>query len=280
MAANRIKGITIQIGGDTTKLDKALEGTNKQLKTTQSNLRDVERQLKLDPGNIELLDQKQRLLAQSAELTAEKLKALKKTAEESTVSNVRYEKWQNAFTSLQGQITKTTNELTALEKEADRLKDLQFAPDSEQMVGVQKRTDALRKKMADLQQKVTDTYEELGRPISIDQWDALQREIVETSDAAERAEKSFESFSVESAKLSADLSDLSNFSGGVANKMAPISKAILGIGAAAIATVPATNELRTDISILSNNAKMAGVSVDAIRQAFEQFAVEIGRAHV
>lgn len=63
--ANRIKGITIEIGGDTTKLDKALAGTNKELKSTQSQLKDVERLLKMDPGNTELLAQKQRLLGPS-----------------------------------------------------------------------------------------------------------------------------------------------------------------------------------------------------------------------
>ena len=51
--ANRIKGITIEIGGDTTKLDKALAGTNKTLNNTQKQLRDVEKLLKLDPGNTE-----------------------------------------------------------------------------------------------------------------------------------------------------------------------------------------------------------------------------------
>ncbi|MFR4199605.1 MAG: hypothetical protein ACLT09_00450 [Flavonifractor plautii] len=67
MARNRIKGITVEIGGDTTKLDKALAGTNKELAATQKSLKDVERLLKLDPGNTELLEQKQRLLAQAAE---------------------------------------------------------------------------------------------------------------------------------------------------------------------------------------------------------------------
>ena len=47
--ANNIKGITIEIGGDTTKLDKALQGTNKEIKSTQSELREVERLLKMDP---------------------------------------------------------------------------------------------------------------------------------------------------------------------------------------------------------------------------------------
>ena len=74
--ANRIRGITIEIGGDTTKLDKALSGTNKNIKDTQTALKDVERLLKMDPGNTTLLEQKQRLLAQSVEATAEKVRTL------------------------------------------------------------------------------------------------------------------------------------------------------------------------------------------------------------
>ena len=47
--ANRIKGITVEIGGDTTGLDKALKGVNSTIKTTQSSLKDVNKLLKLDP---------------------------------------------------------------------------------------------------------------------------------------------------------------------------------------------------------------------------------------
>ena len=61
--AGNIKGITIEIGGDTTGLDKALKGVNTQAKTAQNNLKEVEKALKLDPGNTELLEQKQRALA-------------------------------------------------------------------------------------------------------------------------------------------------------------------------------------------------------------------------
>ena len=75
--ANRIRGITVEIGGDTTKLDKALKGTNKQLSSTQSSLRDVERLLKLDPGNVTLLEQRQRLLASAVETTSQKLRSSK-----------------------------------------------------------------------------------------------------------------------------------------------------------------------------------------------------------
>ena len=69
MAANRIKGITIEIGGDTTKLQTALKGVNTEIRNTQSQLKDVEKLLKLDPGNTELLSQKQKLLSQAVNET-------------------------------------------------------------------------------------------------------------------------------------------------------------------------------------------------------------------
>lgn len=60
--AGRIQGITVEIGGDTTKLQTALKGVNTEIRNTQSQLRDVDKLLKLDPGNTELLAQKHRLL--------------------------------------------------------------------------------------------------------------------------------------------------------------------------------------------------------------------------
>lgn len=62
MATSRIKGITIEIGGDTTILQTALKGVNTEIRNTQAQLKDVENLLKLDPGNTELLAQKHRLL--------------------------------------------------------------------------------------------------------------------------------------------------------------------------------------------------------------------------
>ena len=70
----RIKGITLEINGDTTGLQQALKGVDSSLKNTQSQLRDVNKLLKMDPHNTELLRQKQELLAKAAEDTKEKLK--------------------------------------------------------------------------------------------------------------------------------------------------------------------------------------------------------------
>ena len=65
--ASRIAGITVEIGGDTTKLSKALEGVNKSIKTTQAGLKDVNKLLKLDPSNTEAVTQKQRMLKDAIE---------------------------------------------------------------------------------------------------------------------------------------------------------------------------------------------------------------------
>ena len=60
--ADRVKGITVEIGGDTTGLSKALSGVNKEIRSTQTQLKDVNKLLKLDPSNTTLLEQKQKLL--------------------------------------------------------------------------------------------------------------------------------------------------------------------------------------------------------------------------
>lgn len=75
--ADRIKGITVQIGGDTTGLSKALSGVNKKLRETQSALKDVNKNLKMDPSNVKMLAQKQRLLGEAVAENKKKLDALK-----------------------------------------------------------------------------------------------------------------------------------------------------------------------------------------------------------
>ena len=67
--ADRIKGITIEIGGDTTNLQKSLKDVDKQLRDTQSALKDVNKLLKLDPSNTELLVQKQKNLEKAIDGT-------------------------------------------------------------------------------------------------------------------------------------------------------------------------------------------------------------------
>ena len=116
--ANRIKGITVEIGGDTTKLSKALEGVNKNIKNTQSQLKDVEKLLKLDPKNTELLSQKQKLLADSISATKDKLATLKTAAEQANTALANGDITQQQYDALQREIVDTENELKRLETEA------------------------------------------------------------------------------------------------------------------------------------------------------------------
>ena len=118
MARSRIKGITVEIGGDTTGLEKALQSVNKSLRDTQSQLKDVERLLKLDPSNTELLSQKQKLLAQSISDTKQKLEALKTAQEQAKQQMESGDLGKDKYDALQREIVATEQELQKLVKEA------------------------------------------------------------------------------------------------------------------------------------------------------------------
>ena len=117
--ASRIKGITVEIGGDTTKLSKALEGVNKDIKGTQTQLKDVQKLLKLDPSNTELLSQKHKLLADAVSATKEKLEVLKTAAEQANTALANGEISQQQYDALQREIIETENELKRLTTEAN-----------------------------------------------------------------------------------------------------------------------------------------------------------------
>ncbi|HBC98690.1 MAG TPA: phage tail tape measure protein [Lachnoclostridium sp.] len=137
--ADRIKGITIEIGGDTTGLNKALGGTNKEIKNTQSQLKDVERLLKLDPSNTELLSQRQKLLAQSVSETKDKLDTLK-TAEQQVQQQFEEGKInQQQYDALKREIIETEKQLESLEESAKKanvtLQQISLVGDKFQEVG-------------------------------------------------------------------------------------------------------------------------------------------------
>ncbi len=120
MAASRIKGITIEIGGDTTKLQTALKGVNTEIKNTQQQLKDVEKLLKLDPGNTELLAQKHKLLGEAVQETKEKLETLKTAAEQANTALANGDISQEQYDALQREIVETENELKNLESQANQ----------------------------------------------------------------------------------------------------------------------------------------------------------------
>ena len=116
--ASRIQGITVEIGGDTTKLSSALSGVNKEIKNTQTQLKDVEKLLKLDPSNTELVAQKQKLLKDAIAQTKEKLDTLKLAAVQANEQLQKGEITQQQYDALQREIQETEQTLKSLEAQA------------------------------------------------------------------------------------------------------------------------------------------------------------------
>lgn len=196
--ANRIKGITVQIGGDTTKLDKALSEVNQTLRTTQADLNDVNRLLKLDPKNVTLLAQKQKALTKAIEETKKKLTTLKTAAD------------QASDALAQGTITS-------------------------------------------------------------EQYDALQREIVQTTEDLESLERQAKETGRKLGDFGVSAEEVSSMAKSLSDKTKGLTTAVAAVGAAALATIPATEEFRESMSKLEANVMEAGTSMEKAKESFKQF---------
>lgn len=274
MSSKRIKGITVEIGGDTTKLDKALESSNKTLSQTQKALKDVERLLKLDPDNTELLAQKQRLLAEAAQASADKLGILQEAASNADAALQRGKDYAAKYEPLKAQLDQVTAALQGMENSAASMeKQLASGKISTQAYDTfNRKLEETRKKQDDLKQSIRDLNQEFaGARLDQGQYDALQRELAATAKEAEDLE--------EAAKKSADgLDELgdaaknaSDKAGKVSELFAPITKAVGALAGSAIATVPATEDLRSGLSKLEESARSSGAGLENAKGAFETF---------
>ncbi len=116
--ANNIKGITVEIGGDTGPLEKSLKGVNKTVGDTQKELKEVNRQLKFDPKNTELLRQKHELLAKQIATTKDKLASLKEAEKQVEEQFQNGEIGEEKYRAFQREVAKTESQLKNLEKQA------------------------------------------------------------------------------------------------------------------------------------------------------------------
>ena len=126
--AGRIKGITVEIGGDTSGLEKSLSAVNNSIKKTQSQLRDVNNLLKLDPSNTILLAQKQELLQSAIGDTEKKLEALEQAQEDVTRAFERGDLGKDQYMAFQREVEETRGvlnrykaDLSGLQSEQERL---------------------------------------------------------------------------------------------------------------------------------------------------------------
>lgn len=121
--SGKVKGITVEIGGDTKGLDKAIKSVNSEIRSTSNELKQVERLLKLDPQNTELLAQKQLLLGNNIETVKEKLEALKSAKDKADQDMANgTEVNQTQYRKLQREIVQTEQDLKTLNTKADQSK--------------------------------------------------------------------------------------------------------------------------------------------------------------
>ncbi len=126
--AGRIKGITIEIGGNTQPLQNALKDVNKQSDALAKELKDVERLLKFDPGNIEALSQKQQLLTQQIENTTQKLDKLKAAEQQvqaqfqnGKISEEQYRAFRREIEFTEGSLNGLKNKLGNMKAEQENV---------------------------------------------------------------------------------------------------------------------------------------------------------------
>lgn len=119
MASKNLKGLTLQIGGDTTELSKALKKPDKDISDLQSKLKSVNQMLKFDPSNTELLAQKQRLLKEQITATEDKLKLLKETQKQFVTEGGNVDSKQ--YIALEQEIQKAESALKRLNSETSNV---------------------------------------------------------------------------------------------------------------------------------------------------------------
>lgn len=122
--AGTIKGITIEINGNTTKFDRAIKDSNKEVNSLNKELKNIDSSLKFNPGNVELLGQKQELLKQKTQAAKEKLEALKaaqadveKQFANGEIDQGQYNKFQQEVIKAESQVKTFNGQLKETQKE-------------------------------------------------------------------------------------------------------------------------------------------------------------------
>lgn len=123
MASNKkIKGLTVQIGADTSNFNKAMKESNKKSRSLKSELSEVERLLKLDPTNVELVAQKQKILTEQVEESSKRLDILKQAQDEVNQKLKSGEIGEETYRNFQREVIKAENDLQKQKEALDKVK--------------------------------------------------------------------------------------------------------------------------------------------------------------
>ena len=239
MANNTIKGLTVEIGGDTTKLGKALEDVNKKSRDLSSELGQINKLLKLDPGNADLLAQKQKVLADAVENTAQKLETLREAEKQVQRQFEKGEVSEEQVRALQREIVATSNKLKTYERAA---------------------------------QETADAVAELG-----DSSGKVSSGARETEQGADRAADSLDDYA-DSADKAADASDGlgATLGGAVKTGLTALATGVAAAVGAMVASAEASREYRTEIGKLEAAFTDAGHESETATETYRTLQGVLG----
>lgn len=272
--ADRIKGITVEIGGNVKGLSKALGDVNKDIGSTKNQLKDVERLLKLDPGNTELLTQKQRLLAQAVEESKNKLKSLEDANDQVKASVKNYDVWKAKFDPINEKIGETETALKELKAQQAALGKENI--DTAEYQALETKIKETNTRLKDLKQQAKDTSAEFGNPISQEQYEGLRRETIATKNELKRLEDQAGRSNVALNKISIEAGKVASVSGKVAGAMTPATAAIGGLGVVAFNAASDLAESQNKVDVAFGDS--AGVVKDFSDAALESYGIAEGTA--
>lgn len=263
--AKKIKGIVVQIGGDTSGLSKALASADKSLIATQKELNEVQKGLKLDPANVTLAAQKQKLLTQAIETTSAKLKALEENQEKATRAFEANAEWERKFAPLKEQIDKAS---ASLKKLKDKQKEAEEAfkagtISAEDYDKIQADVKAAEKTLADLKkQKEKLNAEFKDGHITAEEYREYQREVENTRSHLQNLQAELRNTSRVSQEQKAQITEFGNHAKetfkGVVKAAAAITAALIAVGKQVVETGAEFDKSMSQV------AATMGYSVDEI----------------
>ena len=281
-----IRGLTIEIGGDTTGLQKSLKNVNSDIKTTQAQLKDINNLLKLDPTNTELLQQKQKALADEISSTKEKLEVLKTAEQQAQQQFAEGKISQEQYDALKREIIATEESLKSLETEAKNAPtqmqqsieglNTKIQTTQTELKEIDKllkldptNTELLQQKQRALSDEIGNTKDKLellkneeqevqqkfqeGK-VSQEQYDALKRTIIETEESLKSLENEVGSGSAKLAEISAEAGKIGENMTSAGEKMLPVTAAVAGLGTAAVKTAADFDSSMSNVAAISGSS--------------------------
>lgn len=263
MADKRIKGITIQIDGDTKKLNDALKDVNKQISQSNAELKDLRSALKLDPKNVELLAQKQEVLQKEVKATTDRLNTLKETQRQMGDYNQLTDEQKENYRALSVEIAKTESQLKSFKDELKETSKFDLNKLNDSLSGIRETTGKIVANLAKVATAVGGSLIALGTA-SIKSYADYEQLVggVETlfKDSADEIKK-YAQNAYKTAGLSAN-----NYMETVTSFSASLIQSLGGD------TQKATKYADLAITDMADNANKMGTSIDSIQNAYQGFA--------